>query len=270
MTNMKTRLPRVSTICNLFLLALLQLSVIGCTSLPPAGNHVFKKQCRCVHLPRPNTLYFPFGKTIPVLHCRTFFLRDIALEAGEQVYSINVGDSARWQVNWVQSACFETIITHILVKPLAENIETNLIITTDRRVYQFKVCSDHSADIRLVQFYYPFEHCLDKNDIPAHDKSASHYRIKSAHLFSKPAWMPIAAFDDGQKVYIEMPMNITHLKAPALLQVSHGQTNVMNYRMRGKYYIVDQLFDRAMLVLDVGKRQEKVWLIRQTRDDDGR
>ena len=38
----------------------------------------------------------------------------------------------------------------------------------------------------------------------------------------------------------------------------------MNYRIRGKYYIVDRLFKKAELRLGSGWTQKKVVIIRQT------
>ena len=36
----------------------------------------------------------------------------------------------------------------------------------------------------------------------------------------------------------------------------------MNYRLRGAYYVVDRLFERAVLVLGVGRHQERVEIAR--------
>ena len=57
-------------------------------------------------------------------------------------------------------------------------------------------------------------------------------------------------FDDGRKVYIEFPSGIIQGEAPPLFVVgSEGENQLVNYRMKGRFYIVDQLFAAAELRL---------------------
>jgi type IV secretion system protein VirB9 len=79
-----------------------------------------------------------------------------------------------------------------------------------------------------------------------------------------PAWRPTRAFDDGSKVYIEFPGRIDQGEAPPLFIVGpDGDSQLVNYRMRGNYYIVDRLFAAAELRL--GTKQQQV--VRITRTD---
>ena len=58
---------------------------------------------------------------------------DIALEAGEKLVSVSAGDTVRWVVGDTTSGEGATAQVHILVKPIGAELETNLVITTDRR-----------------------------------------------------------------------------------------------------------------------------------------
>jgi type IV secretion system protein TrbG len=65
-------------------------------------------------------------------------------------------------------------------------------------------------------------------------------------------WKPVRAFDDGSKVYIEFPARIDQGEAPPLFI---GESELVNYRVRGNYYIVDRLFGAAELRLGQDPQQ---------------
>jgi type IV secretion system protein VirB9 len=71
-----------------------------------------------------------------------------------------------------------------------------------------------------------------------------------------PPWKPLRAFDDGTHVYIEFPAALAQGEAPPLfVRGSDGASNLVNYRVRGNYYIVDQLFEGAELRLGQDRQQ---------------
>ena len=62
---------------------------------------------------------------------------------------------------------------------------------------------------------------------------------------NKVDWKPDAVFDDGQKTYIRMPLRFS--ETPAFYIYLDKKETLSNYRVKGRYYIVDRLFDRAYL-----------------------
>ena len=73
----------------------------------------------------------------------------------------------------------------------------------------------------------------------------------------KPHWRPLRAFDDGRKVYIQFPDRIDQGEAPPLFAVgTEGDAQLINYRVKGRYYVVDRLFARAELRL--GEKDQQV------------
>src|SRR5690606_2189368 len=75
---------------------------------------------------------------------------------------------------------------------------------------------------------------------------------------------PVRAFDDGNKVYIEFPARIDQGQAPPLFVLGpDGQAQLVNYRMRGSYYVVDRLFAAAELRLGEDPQQ----IVRIARSD---
>ena len=80
-------------------------------------------------------------------------------------------------------------------------------------------------------------------------------------------WRPVQAFDDGTRVFIQMPGAMSATEAPALFVVTgEKEQALVNYRLRGRYFVVDKLFAEASLVLGVGGKQERVTVSRVSRD----
>jgi type IV secretory pathway VirB9-like protein len=71
-------------------------------------------------------------------------------------------------------------------------------------------------------------------------------------------WKPIRVFDDGSHVYVQMPAGMKSSEAPALLINAGSGTQMVNYRVKGNYYVVDRLFSDAILVAGVGRDQDRV------------
>jgi P-type conjugative transfer protein TrbG len=200
-------------------------------------------------------------------------ITDIALEPGETLLSVSAGDTTRWIVGDAQSGIAGNIQSHILVKPNAANLATNLVIMTDRRVYHVDLRSTSGAAMASVAWRYPVEMTqLSSLPPPPPPPAAAsppspvftpetlnlRYRIDG----DKPDWRPLSAFDDGKQVYIEMPDNL--IEAPPLYVIGDEGLEAVNYRIRGKYYIVDRLFKKAELRLGSGWTQKRVTIIRQT------
>jgi type IV secretion system protein VirB9 len=77
----------------------------------------------------------------------------IEFAIGEELSTISIGDSYSWSIN--------PIGNRIFIKPLEENMHTNMTILTNKRSYQFDLFSkksDGDFDKELVyvmRFYYP-------------------------------------------------------------------------------------------------------------------
>ena len=74
-------------------------------------------------------------------------------------------------------------------------------------------------------------------------------------------WRPLRVYNNGSQTIIEMN-GMSQTEAPALLVMGGSGQQLVNYRIKGKSYIVDQVFNAAMLVAGVGKRQNKIVIMR--------
>ncbi|WP_018319033.1 P-type conjugative transfer protein TrbG [Bradyrhizobium sp. WSM2793] len=194
-------------------------------------------------------------------------ITDIALEEGEQLTGsgpIAAGDTVRWVVGDTESGSGDTRRVHILVKPTRASIETNLVVNTDRRTYLIELRSRERPYMPSVAWYYP-ETVRDrtrpvalKPALPDPAQRISRYAIDG----DSPPWRPVAAYDDGRKVYIEFPQGIVQGEMPPLFVIGpDGKTELVNYRAYGNVLIVDRLFAAAELRLG-GEHHQKVRIIR--------
>ena len=198
---------------------------------------------------------------------------DIALEPGERLHSVSAGDTVRWIVGDTASGTKAGERTHILVKPVAPNLKTNLVIATDRRAYHLELRSFRETYMAAISWTYPQDQLAkrrgenDRNiekaaSVIAASVNPDDLKFRYAIEGDRPHWRPIRAFDNGRQVFIQFPEAIAQGEAPPLFVLSaKGEPELVNYRMRGSYYVVDRLFSAAELRLGE-KRQDVVRIVR--------
>ncbi|MET0309338.1 MAG: P-type conjugative transfer protein TrbG [Sphingomonas sp.] len=197
-------------------------------------------------------------------------ITDIALQPGEALVAIAAGDTVRWTVGDTTSGSGEARRIHILVKPFAAGLRTNLLITTDRRSYHLQLESTAATAMAAISWVYPETALLvAKRDAapvmaapptpaPASAPGVAPEALRFDYAISgdRPAWRPLRAFDDGRQVYIEFPESLSQGEAPPLFLVdAHGAAQLVNYRLAGRFYVVDRLFEVAELRLGARKQQ---------------
>jgi type IV secretion system protein VirB9 len=199
----------------------------------------------------------------------------IILQPGEHLTTYAAGDTVRWIVESTTSGQGDHERDMVLVKPLKPGLHTNMVITTDRRTYLLEMHSYQETYMAAVSWHYPHDQLVRMN----HQAKVQHqrtqdiiapqvnlgalyfgYDIKSKR--GEPRWKPVRVFDDGRKTYIQFPANLSTTEAPALFILSgRKKTQLVNYRVKGTYYIVDRLFDRAELRVGE-KKPDTVRIIR--------
>jgi type IV secretion system protein TrbG len=202
---------------------------------------------------------------------------DIALQPGETLVAKAAGDTVRWLVGDTTSGTGETQQVHLLIKPIQAGLQTNLVVTTDRRTYHLECHSTDGTYLAAVSWRYPQDELqrLSRQTPPPQTRhtpvAAAAFDATTLHFVYKleskdpPRWMPLQVFDDGQKTYIQLPPTLATTEAPALFLTSQeGTTQLVNYRVKANWYIVDRLFDEAEL--RVGEKHPAVVrIVRQGR-----
>lgn len=199
---------------------------------------------------------------------------DVALQPGETLSAVSAGDTVRWAVGDTASGNGQNKQVHVLVKPFAANLATNLVILTDRRTYHLSLQSTDHVSMTAVSWSYPDTGLISDKTANGTASTAvatvdSGIALESLNFRygisgDNPPWKPVRAFDDGHKVYIEFPGRIDQGEAPPLFVVgADGSNELVNYRVRGNYYVVDRLFGAAELRLGRDKQQ----VVRISRTD---
>jgi len=208
---------------------------------------------------------YPFSEGVLYrLYAAPERVTDIALQAGEAVISVAAGDTVRWTVGDTTSGTGDTKRVHILVKPFAAGLSTNLIITTDRRAYHLQLESTLATAMAALSWTYPQDELIAIRRAAEQEKAAAPVasglavdQLYFGYAISgdKPPWRPLRAFDDGRQTYIEFPASIAVGEAPPLFVLGQtGEAQLVNYRVAGRFYVVDRLFDAAELRLGAKKQ----------------
>lgn len=225
--------------------------------------------------PDNGRINFYFGTMVPRIVCRPLRMTDIELEPGERVTGLHVADNSRWSVTTSTSGTLEMLTTHIIVKPHLPKIATNLLIHTDRRTYAIELVSvDDGQYMPFVGFLYPAspskigadsEESWNKlmveyrlsDEYSAETKSYSfngadpkninlEYTIKVTSGKNVP-WKPTHVYDVNGKTYIVMNKNMKFSEAPVIFEKRDKSEKLMNYRVHGDIYVIDRLFDSAIM-----------------------
>lgn len=201
----------------------------------------------------------------------------IALQPGEELVTVAAGDTVRWIVGDTSSGSGDALRVNVMVKPIRSGLKTNLVITTSRRTYLLELTSTEKTWMASVSWEYPKDKMLA---LQRQGKAASaaapvdtglsleKIRFRYAVTGSNPPWKPLRAFDDGEKVYIQFPPGIAQGELPPLFVIgAQGDGQLVNYRFRSPYYIVDRLFGAAELRLGGGKGSGGGDVVRIERTD---
>lgn len=204
---------------------------------------------------------------------------DIALQPGEQLVGagpVAAGDTVRWIIGDTTSGSGPSARVHILVKPTRPDLSTNLVINTDRRTYHMELRATAATYMASVSWTYPHDALIALQTRNAAAAAAApvatgvdvatlnfRYRIDGDNA----PWKPLRAFDDGRQVYIEFPAGISQGEMPPLFVIgAAGGAELVNYRVQGRYMVVDRLFAAAELRVGDKHSQQHVRIER----DDGR
>lgn len=226
----------------------------------------------------PNgSIKFLYGAQQPSIVCAVLQVCDVALQPGEQVNSINLGDTARWTVEPAITGSGGGEVQHLIIKPLDVGLETSLVVTTNRRTYHLRLRSHRTRYMPQVAFTYP-EDAMAKweaiktrevrerrdNTLPQTGEYLGNLSF-DYEVSGSAAWKPLRVYNDGSKTIIQMPSTMAQGEAPTLLVVrkdgglfSDDETVMVNYRVQGNRYIVDAVFDKAILIAGVGSGQDRV------------
>jgi type IV secretion system protein TrbG len=201
--------------------------------------------------------------TQAAINCQVLRVTEIVLNGDETIANdgVGAGDTERWAI--------QPLNNRVLVKPKEPGIATDLIIVTNRRSYHFSLHT-RTTYMPQVAFYYPddvrhAEAARQRALREAVRQTATadappHKLLNFAYAISGPnvAWKPVLAFDDGEHTYLQFPDNIMSTDMPTLMVQNGNQQALINYQVRGSYYVADRLFKSAALTAGTGTNRQVV------------
>lgn len=203
-------------------------------------------------------------------------ITDIALQSGETLVGsgpVAAGDTVRWIIGDTESGAGAAKQVHILVKPTRPELMTNLVINTNARTYHMELRSTEKTYMASVSWQYPQDQLIalrrQNSEAQAVQPVATGIDLARVNFRyevtgDRAPWRPLRAFDDGKQVFIEFPRGIGQGEMPPLFVVGpEGDTSeLVNYRVRDNYMIVDRLFAAAELRFGADKNQKRVRISR--------
>ncbi len=176
---------------------------------------------------------------------------DIQLAPDEKITGLALGDTLQWMV--------EELPGHLFIKPLKVDLFTAGTLVTDRRVYQllFKSTSSQGRWLQKVSW--------SNTDAPAGKESGegapgsplavewlSADALDPARLNfgydieGEGDFRPVTVFDNGRFTWIKVR---TPQALPALFMVDDGAAVLVNYIIKGEYFVVQRLMQEILLKL---------------------
>lgn len=226
------------------------------------------------------SISFVFGSGQTRVVCAVLQVCDVALQPGEQINNFNVGDP-RFTVDPSVTGTGPNQRLHLIIKALDVGLDTSLVVTTDRRTYHFRLKSTRKEFMPYVSFIYPDEaeakwkliqkiqrETKEANTIPETQEylGTLHFNYQ---IQGNARWKPVRVYNDGVKTIIEMPKAMSQSQAPALMVLRDTRTPfksedpiMVNYRVQGCRYIVDNVFDKAIMIVGSGRSQQKITIKR--------
>lgn len=232
------------------------------------------------------SIRFTYGTDKPTIVCAVLQVCDVILQEGETINSIHIGDSARWMISPGITGSGVNETQHIIIKPMDVGLQTSMVVTTNRRTYHIALKSHRSEYMTSISFAYPEDinaqfalrqtarqREVDNNTIPGTGEYIGNldfnYRIDGS-----ASWKPVRVFNNGVKTVIDMPRAMSQADAPTLLVVRRDsglfrseEVEEVNYRIdtNSNRFIVDTVFEKAILITGVGRSQTRVTITRSTQ-----
>lgn len=215
------------------------------------------------------SVVFIHGASLPSILTAPLRITDIQFQEGEIIKEIQLGDTIRWKITPSLSGTSPNEISHVVVKPTDVGLETTLVVFTNKRSYSLNLKSTTSKYFPVVSFAYKdeqesawssyHEKTKDRLTPPTSSNEISGELDFGYDVEGKASWKPITVYNDGKKTYIQMPKSMLNKEAPALLVLDeYGDDKLVNYRVLKDKFIVDKIFSKAILILGVGYKQEKI------------
>jgi len=185
----------------------------------------------------------------------------------EEIQTISAGNNYAWQLTPVGKRLF--------IKPLEENILTNMTIITNKRVYHLEIQSkllSYTVDeelVYVVRFFYPEEN-FDLNrpqiiaeteeNIPDIRPFNFNYTLTGAEALA-----PVKIFDDGINTFFRFKAGFNEVPAFSIIK-GNGSKEYLKARLKGDYFVINRISE----YLEISTGDKVVVIYNENRISDKR
>lgn len=185
------------------------------------------------------------------------YLTTFELSPDEEITFLAGGDTEGWQIDEAKGG--EKGTTFVFIKPIEEDLETNVLITTNKRLYNIKIASTLKDYNSLIKWEYPetAEMIKFKTDSTGttttnSEKINMYYSMDNKYY----SFAPEKVFDDGNKTYFTMKKNMQEMPT-MFIKGDDNKYSQTNYRIDDEgRFIVDRTARRFKFIL--GKKSVTV------------
>ena len=239
---------------------------------------------------------YPYGYSRPTITCAPLHVCSVALQDGEAVTSVSIGDTVRWLLQNVTAGSKPVL----MIKPTQAGLSTNLVVTTDKgRVYYMHLVSSKSEYVPMVTWYDPAAMTRDLSveaQASARQKAEFEATLAATKLAAEQAkaqrvvadksvgkldpttldfgytctgeavFKPARVFANDTHTFIQLPPVASASDAPAVFNVSNNETELLNSRLVNGYYIIDGKPAKLSMVLGVGASAQTIMCEKSVRN----
>ena len=186
------------------------------------------------------------------------YLTTLRLAPNEKVIFKAGGDTERWMIE--EAVGGKENRTYIYIKPLEEDIKTNINIVTDKHSYFINIESKNGEYNPLVEWQYPNERKILMNEYEDNSEAIGTtdlMKLNYRYFWNKNSKLsPVQVFDNGKKTFIVLKANLQEMPA-FYVKGLDNQLSLVNTKIEGRNVMINSVVKEIHMTL--GKKTLKIY-----------
>ena len=186
------------------------------------------------------------------------YLTTLRLAPNEKVIFKAGGDTERWMIE--EAVGGKENRTYIYIKPLEEDIKTNINIVTDKHSYFINIESKNGEYNPLVEWQYPNERKILMNEYEDNSEAIDTtdlMKLNYRYFWNKNSKLsPVQVFDNGKKTFIVLKANLQEMPA-FYVKGLDNQLSLVNTKIEGRNVMINSVVKEIHMAL--GKKTLKIY-----------
>ena len=186
------------------------------------------------------------------------YLTTLRLAPNEKVIFKAGGDTELWMIE--EAVGGKENRTYIYIKPLEEDIKTNINIVTDKHSYFINIESKNGEYNPLVEWQYPNERKILMNEYEDNSEAIGTtdlMKLNYRYFWNKNSKLsPVQVFDNGKKTFIVLKANLQEMPA-FYVKGLDNQLSLVNTKIEGRNVMINSVVKEIHMTL--GKKTLKIY-----------